>query len=363
MRVLIAPDSFKGSISALLAAQAISSGWRSIRPDDEVVITPLADGGEGTMEAIHHVRGGEYLQFTAINPENNDVDAQWLLLNDGTAVVELASASGLPLLGSLAPLTAHTFGFGQLLRQACNDPRTKRIIATVGGSASTDGGTGALAALGFTFLDVDGIPIGLGGEELLRLESIDATAAISPPTGGVIVLTDVINQLTGLNGAAYIFSPQKGANSVDIKILNQALQRLAKVVGQDSDFLGAGAAGGTGYGLHTLWNATVTAGSEYVLDLMLLPKEIELADIVITGEGSLDDQSWGGKVIGAMSKLCQESKTPLIAIVGQDNTTKVEHKIEEVITLHSVAPRGVDTQNNPVKWLAEAGKRAAQNII
>lgn len=362
MRVLIAPDSFKGSISAKAAARAIGDGWKSIRPDDEIVIAPLADGGEGTLDAIQHVRGGELVYCSVLGPDNVTVLAKWLLLDDGTAVVELASASGLPLLTKLAPLTAHTFGFGQLLRDAANHPRTLRIVATVGGSASTDGGAGALAALGVQFLDASDIQIGLGGEELLRLHSVDTSKIVPPPSGGVMVLADVKNQLTGAQGSAEIFGPQKGATARDIASLDLALSNYAKVIGVNGQVSGAGAAGGAAFGLLALWGAEIHSGSDYIFKLMGIDKGIESSDLVISGEGALDDQSWNGKVIGGISGLCKKSECPLWLIVGINSTKQAPDYAQRVFTLRDEAPPGTDTRMDPSKWLELTGLRAALSI-
>lgn len=176
MKILIAPDSFKGSISALDAAQAIAEGWKRIRRADEITIAPLADGGEGTLDAIAHIHGGTFIPLTVVGPDNRSVDARWLLLTDGRAIVELAIASGITHMQELNAMKAHTFGFGELLKSAASHPLTKEIIATVGGSASTDGGVGALMALGFEFLDGNGEAIGLGGENLAMIATIDESS-------------------------------------------------------------------------------------------------------------------------------------------------------------------------------------------
>lgn len=360
MKILIAPDSFKGSISALDAAKEIAAGWRSVRPDDEVSVIPLADGGEGTLDAISFIRGGTYIHKTVMAPDGRSVDAQWLLLDDGTALVELASASGLPLMLRLAPLTAHTFGFGELLKDAALHPLTKRIIATVGGSASTDGGAGALSALGFSFYDQNNQVVELGGSALSKVRRVDSSSAVAVPSEGVVVLTDVTNPLLGAKGAAEIFAPQKGANPAEIEILESALSNFVKVIGGDHNLPGSGAAGGTSFGLATLWGAQIQSGATYLFDALGINDEVKSADLVITGEGALDSQSWDGKVIGTLAKITQSSEKQLWAIVGIDNSSGNQNQLEEVISLTELAGDKTTATNDARHWLQVAGKNAAE---
>jgi glycerate kinase len=359
-KILIAPDSFKGSISALDAAKEIATGWRSVRPEDEVSVIPLADGGEGTLDAISFVRGGTYIQKSVMAPDGRSVDAKWLLLDDGTALVELASASGLPLMNELAPLTAHTSGFGELLKDAALHPLTKRIIATVGGSASTDGGAGALSALGFSFFDHNNQVIELGGSALSKVRKVDSTKAIAAPSGGVVVLTDVTNPLLGPKGAAAIFAPQKGASQVEIEVLESALHNFAKVIGGDSDAPGAGAAGGTSFGLATLWGAQIQSGASYLFDALGINEEIKSADLVITGEGALDSQSWDGKVIGTLAKITELAEKHIWAIVGIDKSSDNHGPLGEVISLTELAGDKKTATNDASHWLQVAGRNAAE---
>ena len=359
MRVLIAPDSFKGSISATDAAEAIARGWRKVRPDDELIIRPLADGGEGTLEALHHRHGGSYQSVAIFTPDDQEIQSQWLLLDDGTAVVELAAASGLPLMQSLAPLTAHTYGFGQLLRAAAADPRTQRIVATVGGSASTDGGVGALKALGVKFLDSSGEEILAGGIGLLKLTVIDIHQLISTPPGGVLLLTDVTNPLLGEKGAARVFAPQKGANESEILILEEALAHFSHISGGDALSPGSGAAGGTAFGLHALWGSEITSGSKFIFSALGIADEVGSADLIITGEGSLDSQSFDGKVIGSLSSLTQKAGKTLWAIVGVNNSPHLPEALSTVISLTDCAGNSNSAYKEAERWLEVAGRNAA----
>ncbi|WP_051769158.1 glycerate kinase [Lentzea albidocapillata] len=289
MRVLIAPDSFKGTIDAAGAAEAIAAGWRAVRPHDELRCLPLADGGEGTLAALT-TAGAELVPARVLDPAGRAIDAHWALKRDGTAVVELAAAAGLPLLGERAPLTASTFGFGQLLRAAAGHPGTRRIVAALGGSATTDGGAGALTALGAMFRTTEGIPIASGGGGLTTIASADLSALVPP--GDVVCLVDVDTPLLGPTGAAHRFAPQKGANADDVVLLEAGLARFADVLGGDRDAPGTGAAGGTAFGLATAWGARLVPGARFVADLAGLPAALGWADLLITGEGRLDEQSW-----------------------------------------------------------------------
>ncbi|MCU1412946.1 MAG: hypothetical protein JWN80_286, partial [Microbacteriaceae bacterium] len=256
--IVVAPDSFKGSATAGEVARAIESGWRSVRPGDHVILRPMADGGEGTLDAFE-------LAFPDARrmPVGN---AYYLQLPDGTAVVELANTSGLTLQKELDPMGATTRGFGVAIAAAL-DRGADRLILGIGGSASTDGGMGALGAIGDRAV----------------------------PPRGAIVLTDVTNPLFGPNGAAAIFGPQKGATPEQVDLLDR---RLRELVRHDIDPLtpGAGAAGGTGYGM-LAWGAKLEPGSRAVAELIDLPHALVGADLLITGEGRFDSQSLGGKVI------------------------------------------------------------------
>jgi glycerate 2-kinase len=359
MKILIAPDSFKGSISAIEAAEAIAAGWRKIRQNDEITVAPLADGGEGTLDAIAQIHGGTYINASVVGPDNRSVDAHWLLLTNGTAIVELASASGITHMQQLDAMKAHTYGFGELLRSAAAHSSTKEIIATLGGSASTDAGMGALMALGYTFLDGNGEAIALGGENLTKIKSVNVQDAYLPPCP-VKVLTDVSNPLLGLKGAAHIFAPQKGASSTEVEVLENGLKNFAEVTSADVSAPGSGAAGGTAYGLATLWGAKIESGAGYLFDLLGIKPQIASADLIITGEGSLDSQSWDGKVIGALSDIAERNGSRLWAIVGSDKSSEKSTRLERVLSLTELAGSSEQAIANPKKWLEQAGENAAR---
>lgn len=358
MKILIAPDSFKGSISAIEAAEAIAAGWRKVRKSDEITIAPLADGGEGTLDAIAQIHGGTYISASVVGPDNRTVDARWLLLANGTAIVELASASGITHMQQLDAMKAHTFGFGELLKSAASHPLTKEIIATVGGSASTDAGVGALMALGYKFFDENGQTIALGGENLATIKSFTAQDAYLPKCP-VKVLTDVSNPLLGSKGAAHIFAPQKGASSAEVLVLENGLKNFAEVASADVNAPGSGAAGGTAYGLANLWGAKIESGAGYLFDLLGIKPQIVIADLIITGEGSLDSQSWDGKVIGALTDIAERNEARLWAIVGSDKSSEKSTRLERVLSLSELAGSTEQAIANPKKWLERAGENAA----
>lgn len=369
MHVLVAPDSFKGTLSAARAAAAIAAGWRSVRPGDELVAMPLADGGEGSAEAIRDATpGGLEIARSVTGPDGAPIIAGWLLLPDGTAVVELAAASGLPLISAPIPLTAQTAltaltaltaqttGFGELLAAATRHPDVRRIVATVGGSASTDGGTGALTALGCRFLDAVGRELPPGGGSLALLTTVDTSALIPPPAEGVLVLTDVTAPLTGTDGAAAVFGPQKGASPDDIATLDAGLTRLAAVIGGQPDAPGAGAAGGAAFGLVTLWSARAVAGATRLGEIVGLPAAVCAADLVITGEGRFDGQSSIGKVVG---HLLQAADGRPVALVAGEIDAPLE-AFTAAVCLTDLAGSPAAAMAEPERWLHEAGARLAR---
>lgn len=369
MRILVAPDSFKGTLGAARAAAAIAAGWRSVRPGDVVRMLPLADGGEGTAEAIRNATPGAVeIAHRVTGPYGAPTIAPWLLLPDGTAVVELAAASGLPsvVLPSSSPtgptgptgpdaLLAQTTGFGELLAAATRHPDVRRIVATVGGSAATDGGTGALAALGVRFLDANGAALPPGGGALTTLAAIDTSGMIPPPQAGVVVLTDVTAPLTGPDGAAAVFGPQKGAGPAEVARLDAGLGRLAAVIGGQPDAPGAGAAGGAAFGLMTLWSARRMAGATRVGEIVGLPAALAAADLVITGEGQFDGQSGTGKVVG---QLVQSAGGRPVALVAGRITASTE-AFGAALSLTDLAGSSAAAMADPERWLHEAGVRLA----
>ncbi|MDQ6658816.1 MAG: glycerate kinase [Actinomycetota bacterium] len=360
VHILIAPDSFKGSATAAQAAAAIADGWRSVRPTDIVVTLPLADGGEGSASAIAASTPGSLeIACPATGPDGRPIDASWLLLPDGTAVVELAAASGLPQMRERDALGAQTAGFGQLLADAATHPLVTRIIATVGGSAATDGGTGALRALGARFLDRSGNDLPLGGGSLKGVAGVDVSALADPPAAGVEVLTDVTAPLFGPRGAAAVFGPQKGASAAEVAALDGALRQFAAVVGGNPEQPGAGAAGGAAFGLATLWGATLVPGAQRIGTIVGLPAALTTADLVITGEGSFDDQSTTGKVVG---HLLEHSAAQRVWLVAGQITGAVPDRIEQSVALDLLAGSSGAAMSGTAQWLRAAGAQLAGRI-
>lgn len=353
-RILIAPDSFKGSATSIEVARAIAQGWKSAHPDDEVIQIPFADGGEGTLLAIEYARpDSQRIYCPEVSP-----DAYWLLLDGTTAVVELAQTSGLTLLPALDPMGAHTLAFGQVLAMAAQDSRVERIYCALGGSASTDAGVAALMALGFEFLDSRGVSIGLGGQALLKIASVSTTNAIKAPAGGVALLVDVQSPLLGINGAAHVFAPQKGATQEQVVELENAVQHFASLTGQ-VDSPGSGAAGGSAFGLRAFWNASIENGGAKIAELSGVGAAMAGADLVITGEGHLDSQSFHGKVVGHISQLAVAAHVPIAYCVGSLEGEFPSQCIGGV-SLTTIAGTSGLAMQNPEKYLIEAGMQLAK---
>ena len=321
-KIVVAPDKFKGSLTAVQAAQAIADGLRRSRADVDVVQLPVADGGDGTVAAAL-AAGYERRTATVQGPTGEPVEATFAVRGE-QAVLELAEASGLSRLphGTLAPLTASTYGTGQLLLAAL-DAGCRSLILGVGGSASTDGGAGMVQALGARFLSAAGEEVGRGGAALLDLDRVDPTL-LDPRLASttVILACDVDNPLVGAKGAATVYGPQKGATSDDVELLDKALSHYAQVVHRDmglhlSHRAGAGAAGGTGAGAIAFLGAISSSGIELMLEVVGFARAVEGADLVITGEGSLDAQSLSGKTPVGVARAAASAGVPVIALVGR----------------------------------------------
>ena len=321
MKVLIAPDSFKGSLGNSEVAEAIAEGWLSIRPQDNLKLLPMADGGEGTLETIARQH-----QNAILIPINLRHQSSWLLLPDGTAIVELAAICGITHLAELDPMHASTFELGEVLKEVAQDPRVTRLMLTVGGSASTDGGVGALIAMGAHFRDQSEKSIALGGIGLPGLATIDLGEIPSAPKGGVTCLVDVTNPLLGQNGSARIFAPQKGADEAQIRLLEIGLSRLQEISGLE-DFPGAGAAGGTPFGLSLAWDVKLESGALAIASTIGLQDAIADSDLVITGEGRLDQQSQFGKVVGVVTSIANQFNKRVLYCVGSSTETLNEKGI------------------------------------
>jgi glycerate 2-kinase len=353
MRVVLAPDSFKGSIGAAAAAAALAAGWRQRRPDDEVIEVPLADGGEGTLAVLAAAaRAPRWHQAEVSGPADGRVTARWLDLDGNVSAVELAAASGLTLLTQLQPLHAHSAGTGELIGHAL-DAGLRSLVITLGGSACTDGGTGALAALGARFLDRAGRELPRGGGALTRLASIDLSGLRPLPAGGVSCLTDVRAPLLGPAGAAAVFGPQKGAGPAEIAELEHGLAVLADLLGGDPDAPGAGAAGGAGYGLAAGWGAALLPGAAEVARIAGLGLALAGAELVITGEGQFDATSVAGKVVGEVCAAAARAGVPVAVVAGQVAAPPPDGAT--AVALAELAGSAAAALAQPEVWLRRAG--------
>ena len=329
MRVVVAPDSFGGSLDSVGVAVAIVKGWQQARPDDGMVSTPMADGGEGTLAAVAAALGEQASRRSAFvhGPLGREVSADWLLIEEGKrAFIEMAAASGLAHVADAertpaSARVASTRGTGELILAALEAGATAIVIG-IGGSATTDGGTGMLSALGVRFLDASGAALSPGGAALARLAGIDASS-LDPRLRGVdlVVASDVTNPLTGPAGAAVVYGPQKGADAAAVAELDAALAILGAAVevvtGRAvADLPGAGAAGGTGAALLGFTDAVLRPGFEVVAELVGLPAALAGADLVITGEGRADEQTLAGKTAMGVAQLARGAGVPVVLLCG-----------------------------------------------
>jgi glycerate kinase len=365
MKVIVAPNSFKGSVSATRAAAAIARGVREAIPDATVIEIPLADGGEGTAEALVTANNGSYRWVNVEGPLGDPVLASFGLIGQGeTAVMELASASGFALVTAARRdvKKASTYGFGQLL-DAARHAGAKSIVAGIGGSATNDGGAGMAQALGARLVDASGQEIGRGGATLLSLERIDVSG-MDPAwnTVKVRVACDVTNPLTGPLGATSVYGPQKGADPYTVGLLDRALAHFAEVIERDlgsrvADVPGAGAAGGTGAGMIAFLAASLEPGAPLIVGASGFDTQLAGADLVITGEGRVDAQTAYGKAPGEVAKRAHAAGIPVVLIAGSKGPgwdTLSELGVTLVVTL---TEEGADLQralNEPEGMLARA---------
>ncbi len=324
MKIVVAPNAFKGSLTAPQAAAAISRGVREVFPEAEIVEVPVADGGDGTAEALVTALHGEFRSVHVDGPLGDPVEARFGLVASGrTAVVELASSSGLALIPALRrdPMLATTYGFGQLL-QAARQAGVTAVIAGIGGSATNDGGAGMAQALGYRLLDASGHDLERGGAALARLQSIDSSGFDRAWRAiGVRVACDVTNPLTGPLGASAVYGPQKGADPEMVRQLDTALATLSEVIERDlgrnvSDVAGAGAAGGTGAGLMAFLGADLVPGAALVVEAAGFDEKLKGASLVITGEGRVDEQTAYGKAPGEVARRAQAAGVPVLLLAG-----------------------------------------------
>ena len=343
MRIVVAPDSFKGTATAASVAQAVRDGWLTERPDDDVVLVPMADGGEGTLEAFATaVPGAVRVPVTVTGPAGTPVETWWLMLPDGRAVVELAATSGLPLLDELLPDTATSRGFGEAIAAALDAGATGLVLG-IGGSASTDGGRPVLEALGHD-----------GDRGTLR----------ALPSLGVTVLTDVTSPLLGPTGAAAVFGPQKGIEPSRVAFFDELLAAwAARFPSVDPATPGAGAAGGVGFGL-LAWGATLARGADGIADVLGLADRLTGADVVISGEGRYDGQSAVGKVPSVVRSLT-ETHAPgarSMLVAGAIEAPLDDYAAAASLTVLATQTTGEpdDALADPLRFATIAGQRLAR---
>ncbi|HDY7819951.1 TPA: glycerate kinase [Vibrio vulnificus] len=362
MKIIIAPDSYKESLTAMDVAIAIEKGFKQVLPDAHYVKLPMADGGEGTVQSMVDATGGTIIEHTVTGPLGQRVDGFFGLLGEGkTAVIEMAAASGLHLVtpDQRNPLITTTFGTGELIKAAL-DHGVKHIIVGIGGSATNDGGIGMAQALGIKLLDAQGNALGHGGGELAKLATIDCSQ-LDPRLAQVRleVACDVDNPLCGPKGASAVFGPQKGATPEMVTILDKNLAHYATIIKQQldvdvRDMAGAGAAGGMGAALLGLLNAELRPGIEIVMDAVHLDEIVADADLVITGEGRIDSQTIHGKTPIGVARTAKKHGLPVIGIAGclsADCGVVHEHGLDAVF---AVVNRSVD--------LPTALAEAAENV-
>ena len=390
MRILIAPDKFKGALNARDVAENIAEGLRDALPDAKIEIVPMADGGEGTAEAICEARGGSWLKCKAHDPIGREIEARYGWIEDGKlAVMEMSEAAGMRRLteNERDPVHATTFGVGEMISDAANRGANEIIIG-LGGSATNDGGWGMARALGYRFFS-DGKELTDGVSELAKLTNIispkkviGALAAASaqpkdrrlsqPPLQSavtkIIAAVDVRNPLLGENGATRVFGPQKGASKDELNILEQALTRLADVVAKEFDFdyrdkPGTGAAGGLGFGLMSFCGATVRPGFDVVAEAVGLESKMKEADVVVTGEGSLDRQTLEGKTPAGVARMARKLGKKVFAIGGRyDGNPQVRELFDGVYQLAQSGISEKEQMKHAGELLREKARDLAQEL-
>ena len=374
MKIVIAPQGFKGNLTALEVARAIEEGIKRIVPDAETVLKPMADGGEGTVQALVDATGGELITTEVTGPLEERVNAHWGILSDKTtAVIEMASASGLPLVPpeKRNPFITTTYGTGELIRAAL-DRGCRKLIIGIGGSATNDGGVGMAQALGARLLDADNKELPFGGAALAKLERIDISG-MDPRLADfeVTLASDVNNPLCGPRGASAIYGPQKGASPEMVKQLDAALSHYADVIKKDLDIdlrevPGAGAAGGLGLGLMVFLKAKAVPGIDVVIRATNLIADLKGAEIVFTAEGRIDCQSAMGKVPTGVALAAKEFGATVIALAGEvadDCRVVFDQGIDAVL---SIAPGPITLDQSMAeaeKLLTNAAECAMRFIV
>ncbi len=376
MKIVIASDSFKENLTSMQVAACIEKGIKKVLPKAKISKVPMADGGEGTVQALVDATDGKIVRKKVTGPDGNQVTARYGLLGDGeTGVIEMAEASGLHLVAreDRNPLSATTFGTGELIADAMNKG-IKTIIIGLGGSATVDGGAGMAQALGVRFLNKTGKEITdhLGGGDLKKIASIDMSQ-LNPlvKKTKIIIASDVTNPLAGKKGAAYVFGPQKGASAAQVKTLDENLKYFGQLIKKDLKKnvalkSGAGAAGGLGFALMAFTKSSMKRGVDLVVKVTELEKYLKGADLVITGEGRVDFQTAFGKTPAGVAKAAKKFKVPVIAIGGalaDDARGVFDHGIHGLDAAVSQPMSLEDALKNSKKYLELAGERVIRTVL
>lgn len=361
MKIVVAPDSFKGSLTAIEVSDAIEQGIREIFPEAEIVKIPMADGGDGTVQCLVNATGGEILREKVTDPLGDEVLASYGILGDKkTAVIEMAEASGLTLVpeNKRNPLITTTYGTGQLIKAAL-DRGCRKMIIGIGGSATNDAGAGMVQALGAKLLDKDGEEIGFGGGELKKVLRIDTKYFDNRLSKTkVLIASDVSNPLCGPKGASRIYGPQKGATPEMTKELDESLAYFAEIIKRDlhkdiKDIPGAGAAGGLGASLIAFLNAELRPGIDIIIEIAKLEQAIKDADLVVTGEGKIDSQTIYGKAPIGVARIAKKYNIPVIAvaaIISDDADIVHQYGINTLIKI-SEPPMSLTEPKSKKVWL------------
>ena len=373
VKVVIAPQTFKGSLSGMQAAKAIGEGVLSVFSDAELHLVPVADGGDGTVDALVEASKGRFFTSQVIGPLGNPIEAVWGVMGDQeTAVIEMATASGLVLVPTSRrdPRITTTYGTGQLLREAI-DKGYRKFIVGIGGSATNDGGAGVAQALGVRLLDKDGRQLGYGGSPLAYLAKIDMSDFYpSAPELSITIATDVNNPLCGPKGASAIYGPQKGATPEIVKELDRALANYANVIKNDLgldvvDVPGAGAAGGLGAGLMAFLNARIHSGVDLVCDALNIDEHLKNADLVITGEGEVDSSTIFNKAPIGVARRAKKVKAAVIVVagsLGEGYQEVYKHGVDAVVSVQDHPMAMEESLVRAEELLRNASERAMRLV-
>lgn len=374
LNIIVAPDSFKGSLTAIEAAQAMGAGISDVDPTINAILLPAADGGEGTMRNLITATKGKEVTFTVQNPIGRKVEASYGILGDGkTCVIEIAEASGLLRLDTSErdPLLTSTYGTGELIRHAL-DAGFRKFIIGLGGSATNDAGAGLLSALGMKLFNKKGVELKPGGGFLIDLHHIDASEFDHRiAESRFLIASDVENPFVGENGASVVFGPQKGATSIMVEQLDQCLTQFANVVEKQTgtslhEKRGAGAAGGAGGAFLAFFPAELKPGIHVVLEAISFHEHLKHVDLVITGEGKTDSQTLSGKAPFGIAKEVQKVKKPIILISGSLDEKSRQYLQGDFTELHAVSDENIskaDSMNNAYQLLRQKTRTVVESYL